>query len=107
MSHATGAPVVYNPNIQTTGPRAPPLLYGVRRLKNLAAFNREVIPERRMHVKAWGAHGTFIVTHVVNLYSKAKIFAEVGKKPDLFICFLTGTYERSAAVKHARCKTHP
>jgi hypothetical protein len=40
-----------------------------------------VIPERRMHAKGSGAHGSFTVTHDISRYTRAKIFAEIGKQP--------------------------
>ncbi len=75
MTHATGAPVVDNTNIQTAGPRGPALLQDIWLIEKLAHFDREVIPERRMHAKGWGAHGTFTVTKDITRYTKAKIFA--------------------------------
>ena len=32
-------------------------------MEKLAHFDPEVIPERRMLAKGWGAYGTFTVTH--------------------------------------------
>ena len=58
------------------------LLQDVWFLEKLAHFDREVIPERRMHAKGSGAFGTFTVTHDITRYTKAKIFSEVGKKTD-------------------------
>jgi hypothetical protein len=54
-----GAPVVDNQNVMTAGPRGPMLLQDVWFLEKLAHFDREVIPERRMHADGSGAHGTF------------------------------------------------
>ena len=54
MTHATGSPVVDNTNIQTAGPRGPTLLQDIWLIEKLAHFDREVIPERRMHAKGWG-----------------------------------------------------
>ncbi|MEC4590084.1 MULTISPECIES: catalase [Nitrospirillum] len=97
MTHATGAPVVDNVNIQTAGPRGPALLQDIWLIEKLAHFDREVIPERRMHAKGSGAHGTFTVTQDVSRYTKAKIFAEVGKQTPLFVRFSTVAGERGAA----------
>jgi catalase len=97
MTHATGAPVVDNLNIQTAGPRGPALLQDFWLIEKLAHFDREVIPERRMHAKGWGAHGSFEVTHDITQYTKARIFSEVGKKTDLFVRFSTVAGERGAA----------
>src|SRR5258705_12405953 len=63
LTHVTGAPVSDNVNILTAGPRGPALLQDIWLLEKLAHFDREVIPERRMHAKGWGAYGTFTVTH--------------------------------------------
>jgi catalase len=63
LAHASGTPVTDNLNIQTAGPRGPALLQDVWLIEKLAHFAREVIPERRMHAKGSGAHGTFTVTH--------------------------------------------
>lgn len=97
MTHASGAPVVDNLNIQTAGPRGPALLQDVWLIEKLAHFNREVIPERRMHAKGWGAHGSFTVTHDISRYTKAKLFSEIGKKTELFARFSTVAGERGAA----------
>jgi catalase len=92
-----GAPVADNQNVMTAGPRGPMLLQDVWFLEKLAHFDREVIPERRMHAKGSGAFGTFTVTHDITKYTKAKIFSEVGKKTDLFVRFSTVAGERGAA----------
>ena len=97
MSHATGAPVADNLNIMTAGPRGPALLQDIWLIEKLAQFDREVIPERRMHAKGWGAHGTFTVTHDITRYTKARIFSEIGKKTDMFVRFSTVAGERGAA----------
>ncbi|MGF7147724.1 catalase [Sphingomonas zeicaulis] len=97
LTHASGAPVVDNLNIQTAGPRGPALLQDIWLIEKLAHFDREVIPERRMHAKGWGAYGSFTVTHDVTRYTKAKIFSEVGKKTDLFMRFSSVAGERGAA----------
>ena len=54
-------------------------------LEKLAHFDREVIPERRMHAKGSGSYGTFTVTHDITQYTKANIFSQVGKNGPLFI----------------------
>ena len=97
LTTAFGAPVPDNQNIQTAGPRGPALLQDVWFLEKLAHFDREVIPERRMHAKGSGAHGTFTVTHDITRYTRAKIFGEVGKKTPMFARFSTVAGERGAA----------
>jgi catalase len=92
-----GCPVADNQNVMTAGPRGPQLLQDVWFLEKLAHFDREVIPERRMHAKGSGAYGTFTVTHDITKYTRAKIFSEVGKKTELFARFTTVAGERGAA----------
>src|SRR6202140_863001 len=97
LTHATGTPVTDNLNIQTAGPRGPALLQDVWLIEKLAHFAREVIPERRMHAKGSGAHGTFTVTHDITRYTKAKIFSQIGKQTPMFARFSTVAGERGAA----------
>ncbi len=97
LTTRAGAPVVDNQNVLTAGRRGPQLLQDVWFLEKLAHFDREVIPERRMHAKGSGAYGTFQVTHDITRYTKAKIFCEIGKKTDLFVRFSTVAGERGAA----------
>ncbi|MBH9787950.1 catalase, partial [Clostridioides difficile] len=92
-----GAPVVSNHDSMSAGPRGPLLLQDVWLVEKLANFNREVIPERRMHAKGSGAFGTFTVTHDISQYTKAKIFSEIGKKTEMFARFSTVAGERGAA----------
>jgi len=92
-----GAPVTDNQNVLTAGPRGPMLLQGVWFLEKLASFDREVIPERRMHAKGSGAFGTLTVTHDITQHTKAKIFSEIGKKTEVFVRFSTVAGERGAA----------
>ncbi|MCP4748055.1 MAG: catalase [Desulfobacteraceae bacterium] len=97
LTNNVGAPVADNQNVLTAGPRGPMLLQDVWFLEKLAHFDREVIPERRMHAKGSGAFGAFTVTHDITEYTKAKIFSKVGKKTELFVRFSTVAGERGAA----------
>ncbi|HEY6559573.1 MAG TPA: catalase [Polyangiaceae bacterium] len=97
MTTVAGAPVPDNQNILTAGRRGPALLQDVWLLEKLAHFDREVIPERRMHAKGSGAYGTFTVTNDITRYTRAKIFSAVGKKTELFARFTTVAGERGAA----------
>jgi catalase len=97
LTSTSGAPIVDNQNSMTAGKRGPMLLQDVWFLEKLAHFDREVIPERRMHAKGSGAFGTFTVTHDITQYTKAKIFSELGKQTELFVRFSTVAGERGAA----------
>lgn len=97
LTTSTGTPVPDNQNIQTAGLRGPALLQDFWFLEKMAHFDREVIPERRMHAKGSGAYGTFTVTHDITKYTMADIFSEVGKKTEMFARFSTVAGERGAA----------
>ncbi len=97
LTTAFGCPVAHNQHVATAGQKGPQLLQDVWFLEKLAHFDREVIPERRMHAKGSGAYGTFTVTHDISQYTKANIFANVGKKTEMFARFTTVAGERGAA----------
>jgi catalase len=97
LTTAAGAPVADNTNSVTAGSRGGMMLQHPWFIEKLAHFDREVIPERRMHAKGSGAFGTFTVTHDITRYTKAKIFSEVGKKTDFFSRMSTVAGERGAA----------
>jgi catalase len=97
FTNATGAPVPDNTNILTAGARGPALLQDIWLIEKLAHFDREVIPERRMHAKGWGAYGAFTTTHDITKYTKAAIFSKVGKETPMFLRFSTVAGERGAA----------
>lgn len=97
LTTAAGIPVCDNQTSLTAGERGPTLLQDHYMLEKLAHFNRERIPERVVHAKAAGAHGTFTVTHDISKYTKAKIFAKVGKTTPVFGRFSTVAGEKGSA----------
>lgn len=109
LTNEVGAPVPENEHSLTAGPRGPVVMQDVWLMEKMAHFDREVIPERRMHAKGWGAYGKFTVTHDITQYTKASIFAEVGKETELFLRFSTVAGERGAAdaerdIRGVACK---
>ena len=97
LTTASGAPVGDNQNSQTAGPRGPITLQDFWLIEKLAHFDREVIPERRVHAKGSGAFGTLKITHDITKYSKAKVFGTIGKETKAFMRFSTVAGERGAA----------
>lgn len=65
-------------------------------MEKLAHFDREVIPERRMHAKGWGAYGKLTITHDISQYTKAKAL-QPDAVTDCFVRFSTVAGERGAA----------
>ncbi len=96
LTNAVGAPIPDNENSITAGPRGPVVFNDVWLMEKMAHFNREVIPERRMHAKGWGAYGKLTVTHDISRYTKAKCLQK-GAVTDAFMRFSTVAGERGAA----------
>ena len=97
MTTSAGSPIADNQNSLTAGPRGPVLMQDWQLLEKLAHQNRERIPERVVHAKGWGAHGTFTVTHDITRYTRASIFAQVGKQTPMIARFSTVAGEAGAA----------
>jgi catalase len=97
MTTTGGNPISDNQNSLSAGPRGPLLMQDYQLLEKLAHQNRERIPERTVHAKGSGAYGTFTVTHDITAYTKAGIFAKVGKQTEALLRFSTVAGERGAA----------
>ncbi|RZG06693.1 catalase [Pseudoalteromonas sp. CO348] len=97
LTTTAGNPIADNQNSLTAGPRGPLLVEDYQLIEKLAHQNRERIPERTVHAKGWGAFGTFTVTNDISRYTKAKLFAEVGKQTDILMRFSTVAGEKGAA----------
>ena len=87
LTTASGRPVEDNQTSITAGQRGPLLAQDIHLFEKMAHFNRERIPERVVHAKGAGAHGTFTVTNDISRYTRAKLFSEVGKETEVFARF--------------------
>jgi len=97
LTTSAGIPVGDNQNALTAGPRGPLLVQDWQLFEKHAHFNRERIPERVVHAKGSGAYGVLTVTGDITKYTKAAVFAAVGKKTECFVRFSTVAGERGAA----------
>jgi catalase len=97
LTTAAGIPVGDNQTSLTAGERGPTLMQDHYLIEKLAHFNRERIPERVVHAKAAGAHGTLTITKDITQYTKANVFSKVGKKTDVFGRFSTVAGEKGSA----------
>jgi catalase len=97
LTTTAGAPIVDNQNSLSAGARGPLLLQDYQLIEKLAHQNRERIPERVVHAKGWGAHGTLTVTHDISRFTRAAIFSAVGKTTDMIMRFSTVAGENGAA----------
>jgi len=98
MTTDAGRPVGDNQNSLTVGPRGPIVFDDFLLFEKMAHFNRERIPERVVHAKGSGAHGTFTVTNPeMAKYTTAKLFDTVGKTTPTFLRFSTVGGEKGSA----------
>ncbi|WP_040793721.1 catalase [Nocardia paucivorans] len=89
-----GHPVHDNQNQRTIGARGPATLENYQFLEKISHFDRERIPERVVHARGAVAYGYFEATgrwgdEPIENYTRAKIFAEPGKRTDLAVRFST------------------
>jgi len=97
LTTSAGNPIADNQNSITAGARGPLLMQDYQLLEKLAHQNRERIPERTVHAKGSRAYGTLTIMHDITRYSKASVFARIGKKTECLLRFSTVAGERGAA----------
>ena len=97
MTTQFGNPIADNQHSLTAGPRGPMLMQDFALIEKMAHFNRERVPERVVHAKGYGAHGTFTVTHDISRYTRAKLFSKIGTTCPMFARFSTVGGENGSA----------
>lgn len=96
MTTSAGSPIPDNQNSLTAGERGPVLMTDYQLIEKLAHQNRERIPERAVHAKGWGAHGTLTITGDISKYTKAKAL-QPGATTPMIARFSTVAGEAGAA----------
>ncbi len=71
------------------GQRGPSLMQDFHYFEKMQHFTRERIPERVVHARGTGAHGTFTVTKNAKKYSAADFLSKDGKETPIFVRFST------------------
>ena len=94
LTDRQGHPVHDNQNSRTVGARGPATLENYQLLEKISHFDRERIPERVVHARGAVAHGFFEATgrwgdEPIGRYTRAKLFAQEGKRTDLAVRFST------------------
>ncbi|KEI70507.1 catalase [Endozoicomonas elysicola] len=89
LTTANGAPVPEDNNSISAGERGSLTFDNYRLFEKLAHFNRERIPERVVHARGYGAHGTFTLTKDLSDLTIAKFMQGIDKKTDVFLRFST------------------
>src|SRR4051795_1127396 len=109
LTNRQGHPVYDNQNQRTVGARGPATLENYQFLEKISHFDRERIPERVVHARGFVAYGEFEATgqwgdEPIATYTRAKLFAEPGKRTDLAIRFssVIGGRDSSEAARDPR-----
>ena len=100
---SNGAPYPHPYEAQRVGVNGPLLLQDFHLIDLISHFDRERIPERVVHAKGSGAHGTFKCTDPMEDLCMADIFSKAGKECSLTVRFSTvGGESGSHDCKHVR-----
>ena len=91
-----GVPVADNQNSLKAGLRGPTLLEDFILREKITHFDHERIPERIVHARGSAAHGYFECSKALSEYTRASLFAEVGKQTPVFVRFSTVLGERGS-----------
>ncbi len=86
-----GVPISDDQNSLHAGEHGPTLLEDFILREKIMHFDHERIPERIVHARGTGVHGSFELTASLSKFTTAKIFTEVGNKTPVFARFSTVT----------------
>jgi catalase len=84
-----GVAISDNQNSLRVGKRGPTLLEDFVLREKIFHFDHERIPERIVHARGSGAHGTFTVTKAIPELTKASLFQKKGNTCPVFVRFST------------------
>jgi catalase len=84
-----GIPVADDQNMLKVGARGPSLLEDFHFREKIFHFDHERIPERVVHARGYGAHGTFTLNDSLADYTVSKVLSEVGVPTPMFVRFST------------------
>ncbi len=89
LTTAQGVTIADNQNSLKAGAPGPTLLEDQVLREKIFHFDHERIPERVVHARGFGAHGTFECKKELSAITRAAPFQKVGKKTELFARFST------------------
>lgn len=104
-----GVAVADDQNTLRVGTRGPALLEDFHFREKIFHFDHERIPERVVHARGYGVHGTFTLTESLAEFTTARILTEVGEKTPMFTRFSTvagskGSFDLARDVRGFACK---
>ena len=89
MTTAQGVVISDDQNSLRVGAPGPTLLEDFALREKIFHFDHERIPERVVHARGYGAHGSFTCTQAIANVTRAAPFAESGKVTPVFVRFST------------------
>ena len=89
MTSQQGMPIADAQNSLKVGTRGPTLLEDFQLREKIFHFDHERIPERVVHARGYGAHGTFELTDSLSEFTRADVLGTVGQKTEVFVRFST------------------
>ena len=109
LTNRQGHSVSDNQNQRTVGSRGPATLENYQFLEKISHFDRERIPERVVHARGTTAFGYFEADGTcgdepISKFTRAKLFAEQGKRTDVALRFSTvaGGRDSSEVIRDPR-----
>ncbi len=104
-----GVAVADDQNTLRVGARGPALLEDFHFREKIFHFDHERIPERVVHARGYGVHGTFTLTESLEEFTTARILTEVGEQTPMFTRFSTvagskGSFDLARDVRGFACK---
>jgi len=97
LTTAQGGPVSDDQNTLRIGERGPSLIEDFHFREKIFHFDHERIPERVVHARGYGAHGTFETYDSLAKYTRADIFQRAGEKTPAFVRFSTVAGSKGSA----------
>ena len=89
MTTDQGAPISDGQNSLKAGERGPTLLEDFVLREKIFHFDHERIPERVVHARGYGAHGTLETLEAIPELTRADLFQRAGEKTEAFVRFST------------------
>src|SRR6478735_3285060 len=97
LTTAGGTRVPDTDNSLRPGARGPSLLEDHHLREKITHFDHERIPERVVHARGAGAHGTFVLTRSLAEVTSARFLRETGVEVPVFVRFSTVAGSRGSA----------
>jgi catalase len=92
-----GVPIADNQNTLRAGERGPSLLEDFILREKITHFDHERIPERVVHARGSGAHGTFQVYESLEKFTRARFLCDPSLRTPVFVRFSTVGGSRGSA----------